>query len=249
MRHLIRPVALLASVVVIIIIARTVPTPEFLDAYGFFSGTAEENFENWADEPWQYIGSAPCSGCHQSQYELWQSADHSVVECENCHGPARNHMQDFDPLSIDPGRGLCVQCHDQLISRPELFPQVDTSVMGGDAECITCHNSHSPRVGIPEIVPHPLDGHEICTDCHASHEPWETTPTQVPHTLEGRTNCLACHGPDELRGDGLPTIPKYMVSLDCFTCHGHGEELVAGLPEDHAGRPATTCANCHRVSE
>lgn len=247
MRHLIRPVALLASVVGIIVIARIAPTPDFLDAYGFYSGTGEENRDEWASLPEQYVGSDLCQGCHQPEYKLWQSADHEVVNCEDCHGPGRAHYQDAETPVIDRARGFCGQCHDRLVSRPALFPQVDMDVMGGDAECITCHNPHSPRVGIPEIMPHPLERHQVCTDCHASHEPWETTPTQVPHSLEGRATCVTCHGPEELRGEGLPTIPEYMAAGECFTCHGHGAALVTDLPEDHAGRPATTCTNCHRT--
>jgi hypothetical protein len=246
MRHLIRPAALLAGVVGIIIVARIVPTPEVLDAYGFYSGGAEENIEEWKSLPEQYVGSDKCQGCHEPQHDLWRSADHAVVNCEDCHGPGRAHLEDAETPVIDHARGFCGSCHDRLVSRPARFPQVDMDVMGGEAECTICHNSHSPRVGIPQTVPHPLTEHEVCTDCHASHDPWETTPTQVPHSLEGRDNCVSCHGPEDVRGEGLPTIPSYMVIRECFTCHGHDTGNLTDLPPDHAGRPQTTCENCHR---
>ena len=265
------------------VLPRLISTPPVMDAYGFYSGTGEESLELWAGLPVQYVGSDSCRMCHQDQHDLWSSSDHRTVSCEDCHGPAREHLADVcrmchsgeedvwevtehrivecedchtDATDMPRGglhapvihrdRGFCGSCHDKLVSRPALFPQVDMDVMGGDAECITCHDSHSPRAGIPVRVPHTLEQHSDCQSCHASHDPWVREPTAVPHTLDDRTECLECHGPDELRGAELPHIPTGLERSDCFSCHEHETGLVNPLPEDHAGRKVTTCTNCHR---
>ncbi len=246
MRHLVRAGAILLAVLILVfVVPRVMPTPAFLEEYGFHPQKNEENTEEWASLPIRYAQSSVCIDCHQDKYSMWRKADHRTVSCENCHGPAKAHLETKAPLVVDTSRELCGTCHTQLVSRPSSFPQVDMEEMGGYAECVTCHDPHDPRAGMPPQVPHPLEGRTDCQLCHGPHEPWVVMPPEVPHTLEGRTECLSCHGPQEFRGATLPHIPHSLEGrTDCLVCHNIGG--IKPLPEDHAGRTSATCLNCHQ---
>ncbi len=246
MRHLVRAGALLVAILVIaLVVPRVMPTPAFLEEYGFHPKETEENVEEWSSLPIQYVSSSVCNDCHQDKYSLWTEGYHGTVSCENCHGPAKPHLETGARLVVDTSRELCGLCHARLASRPGDFPQVDMAEMGGQAECATCHDPHDPRAGMPPQVPHTLEGRTECQSCHGSHESWIRIPPEVPHTLEGRTECLSCHGPQEFRGATLPHIPHSLEGrTDCLLCHSIGG--IKPLPADHAGRTTTTCLNCHR---
>ncbi len=250
MRHLFRAGALLLTVFLLILIGPKLLSlgPAFLTEYGFHLEKTEENTKEWASLPSQYVGPAICTNCHTEKYSLWAMGVHKTVSCENCHGPATAHLKTGAAEVLDTSRGLCALCHARLISRPSDFPQVDMNTMGGDAACITCHDPHDPRAGMPAQVPHTIEGRTNCQTCHdpQMHEPFEKIPPQLPHTLEGRTECLSCHGPPEFRGATLPHPPHSLEGRsDCLSCHQIGRGIKP-LPEDHAGRKSATCLNCHR---
>ncbi len=273
MRHLVRAGALLAAVLIFVFIGlRVVPIPAFLVEYGFHPKSIEEDVAEWSSLPIQYVQSSVCLDCHQDKYSMWEKSNHSTVSCENCHGPAKPHLETGAGLIVDTSRELCGTCHARLVSRPSGFPQVDMAEMGKQAGCITCHDPHDPRAGMPPLVPHALEERTDCQSCHASHEPFEAIPPQLPHALEGRTECLSCHGPQEFRGATLPKIPHSLEGrTECLSCHGPQEFKGATLPliphslegradclvchnasgikpfsGDHIGRTSATCLNCHR---
>ncbi len=249
MTHLARAGVLLLAVLLFVFVGlRMLPAPAPLANFGFQPKNTAGNIEAWASLPLQYVQSAVCQSCHEDKYSLWAKGVHKTVSCEDCHGPARAHVETGAPEALDTSRGLCGLCHARLVSRPSSFPQVDMATMGGDAKCVTCHDPHDPRAGMPAQVPHTIEGRTDCQTCHdpQMHEPWVITPPQSPHTLEGRTDCLSCHGPTEVRGAALPHIPGGMeASTNCLLCHQVGGGIKP-LPEDHAGRKSTTCLNCHR---
>ncbi len=247
MPHLKRAVVLLSLVLILVFIGpRVIPIPAFLADFGFHEKNTEKNIEEWTNLPIQYAGSSICTNCHPDKYSLWTIGTHRTINCETCHGPAKAHLETGAPEVLDTSRRLCGLCHTQLISRPSDFPQVDMETMGGDAECITCHDPHDPRAGMPPQVPHALEERTECQSCHASHEPFEAIPPQLPHALEGRTECLSCHGPPEVRGATLPHPPHSLEGRsDCLLCH-QIREGIKPLSEDHAGRKSATCLNCHR---
>ncbi len=246
MTHLFRAGALLAAILVFAFIGlKVIPVPTLLTEYGFHPRETEANTKEWASLPIQYAQSSACSDCHQDKYRLWEQGNHRTVSCENCHGPAGEHLDTQASLVVDSSRELCGTCHAQLVSRPSSFPQVDMQEMGGQTECITCHDPHEPRAGMPPQVPHTLEGRTNCQSCHGPHEPWVVPPPQVPHTLEGRTECLSCHGPQEFRGATLPRIPHTLEGrTNCLVCHNTSG--IKPFPGDHAGRTSATCLNCHR---
>ena len=249
MKHLARAGTILFILVIFLFIGlRVMPIPEFLIEYGFHPRQTEADTEKWASLPMQFASSSICVDCHQEQYGMWGKGDHRTVNCETCHGPAMAHVETGAVPMVDTSRELCEVCHRQLISRPSSFPQVDMVEMGGDEECVTCHDPHEPRAGMPPQVPHALEGRSECQSCHGPHEPWQTLPPEIPHIMEGRTQCLSCHGPQEIRGAELPQIPHSIEErTNCLKCHNTG--AIKPFPEDHVGRTSATCINCHQPVE
>lgn len=247
MKHLVRVGAvLLVILLVVLVVPRVIPAPAFLTDYGFHERNDEKNIKEWVGLPVQYASSSICVDCHHDESILWQKGDHRTLSCEGCHGPAGEHLETQEPPIIEHDtRELCGLCHAQLISRPSNFPQVDMAEMGREAECVSCHDPHEPRAGMPPEVPHTLEERDDCQVCHGPAEPWTVTPPEPPHTMEGRSDCISCHGPHELRGATLPHLPHSLEGRsDCLLCHNVGG--IRPLPEDHIGRKSTTCLNCHQ---
>lgn len=246
MKHLVRAGVLLSVVLVLVfVVLRVIPVPAFLAEYGFHRQDAEADTEKWASLPIQYVGSSVCIDCHQGKYSEWERGDHKTVACENCHGPARAHLETGASETVDYSRGFCGLCHAPLVSRPSDFPQVNMSEMGGDEACATCHDPHEPRAGMPPEVTHALEDRSDCESCHAPHEPLIVLPPRVSHTLEERGDCTSCHGPHGDGGEILPLIPHTLEErTDCLVCHS--SEGIKPIPEDHIGRTTATCLNCHR---
>jgi hypothetical protein len=246
MRHLVRAGAILSAILILVfVVPRVMPTPAFLAEFGFHPQNIEVNIEEWSSLPMQYAQSSVCLDCHQDKYSMWEKSNHSTVSCENCHGPVMAHLETGAQPVVDTSRELCGLCHAKLVSRPSNFPQVDMEEMGGQADCVTCHDPHDPRAGMPPRVPHSLVERTECLSCHGPHEPWLVMPPEIPHTMEGRTECLSCHGPQEFRGATLPQIPHTLEGrTDCLVCHNASG--IKPFPEDHAGRTSATCLNCHR---
>ena len=241
--------ALLVLLLALVFIGlRIMPVPDVLMDFGFHTRDAEANRAEWASQPIRFVSSSLCVDCHQENYGMWEQGNHRTVSCENCHGPAKQHLETGEPPSINTDRDLCGLCHAQLISRPSSFPQVNMAEMGNGEDCVSCHDPHEPRAGMPPQVPHSLEARTECQSCHGPHEPWEQPPPEVVHTLEGRTECLSCHGPTELRGLTLPHIPHSLEGRDnCLECHNSG--AIKPFPADHTGRKSASCQTCHQSTE
>ena len=246
MTHLKRAGVLLSVVLLaLFIVPRVMPIPEFLLDFGFHDADEQENKELWASLPMQYANPLICNDCHQDQYGIWVQADHRTVSCENCHGPSMKHLEGNEfPVDNTSGE-LCSSCHASLISRPSHFPQVDLEEHGGQAACITCHNPHDPREGMPPRLLHSIEGRENCQSCHNPSEPLAELPPQMPHSLEGRTDCASCHGKTESPQPALPEIPHSLEGRDnCLVCHN--TSAIKPFSENHIGRTTDTCLNCHQ---
>ncbi len=190
MKHLVRAGALLAILMFVFLVFRLMPTPVFLEEYGFYPRNAEENTEEWSNLPVQYADPSVCGSCHPDKHSVWEESKHGTVSCENCHGPGEAHVDKGTSLVMDTSREFCGLCHDKLLARPSGFPQVQLSEHGGQSACITCHNPHDPRI---------------------------TTLPQIPHTLEGRTDCLLCHEAGGIKPS--PEDHAGRSSDTCLNCH------------------------------
>lgn len=247
MTHLKRAGLLLAVVLIaIFIIPRVIPVPETLTSFGFHKVNKEANRELWASLPMQYANTSVCNDCHQTPYAAWSQMGHRTVSCETCHSPGGNHLAGGPPPQTDTSRELCATCHDRLISRPANFPQVDVTKHGDENKCLSCHNPHDPREGMPPRLPHSMEGRENCQSCHNPTDPLLNIPPRVPHTLEGRSNCTSCHSETQTRPTALPRIPHSLEGRDnCLLCHN--TSAIKPFPQNHAGRTTDTCRNCHQT--
>lgn len=246
MKHLYRLGAIwLTIVVAVIFLPRMAPNLVSLADYGFHPKDTKENAVKWAGLPVEFAQSALCNDCHQDKYVSWQKGDHSTVSCENCHGPARTHLEKLEPLAVNPSKELCAVCHSELPSRPADFPQIDAKKMSEQPNCTTCHNPHDPRAGLAPSIPHSQQERTDCQSCHNPHESLTKLPPRVPHTVEGRADCRACHSTQKPKLAAPPQVPHPLEGrTDCVLCHNSGG--IRPFPKDHAGRTGATCLTCHR---
>lgn len=184
MRHLTRVGQILAAIVVVFALLKLMPMPASLQSYGFYKG--EDNRDEWASLPVQYVESSRCSQCHQAKYESLIQGRHSTVSCETCHGPGTAHIETLAKPEVDGSRQLCGLCHDQLLARPGNFPQVDLSGHGGQAACFTCHDPHGTQVAAPPRIPHAVAADTNCLQCH-------DTGLSANHAGRASDTCLTCH--------------------------------------------------------
>lgn len=204
MGHLIRA-GLLVSVLLtlIIVVPRVVTAPAALEEYGFYPKSSEENTEEWASLPINYVDNVICNDCHQDNFTSWKESEHGTVGCETCHGPGKGHIDTGIRMEIDNSREFCGLCHDSVVARPSEFPQINLAEHGGQSNCVTCHDPHSPleasasdvssdnqvAVSIP-AVPHALEGREGCLLCH---DIGGLKPYPQDHEGRGQESCLSCH--------------------------------------------------------
>lgn len=230
MKHLRTAAAVLIAIVIaIFVIPRYLPFQESVASYGFYRGS--NNSIDWANLPVQYVNNtAACSTCHTNEYKNWQNSVHKSLNCETCHGPAKDHLATQATLTVDTSAGLCNLCHSKLPARPANFPQITPSTHSGGALCVSCHNPHSPGFGNNSLSSAPLTStnppaNALPNDNSAPPLP-APSPTvkslipQIPHTLDGRSNCLVCHS-------ASGPIP---------------------YPQSHTGRTADTCLTCHQTA-
>jgi hypothetical protein len=158
MAHLYRLGALLAAALIAFLIVVKVVTP------------ASWNYEDWyrgdvlvdnAAKPLRYGGiteiavskrNDSCRTCHENEIKKVEKLDHRSVSCEVCHGALWDHAQDGKKVAvahIDKSTWQCLNCHDELISRPKDFPQFTDEVkkhrtLEEGTVCLKCHDAHDP---------------------------------------------------------------------------------------------------------
>jgi predicted CXXCH cytochrome family protein len=188
MKHLVRAAGVLVVfIVAIFILPRllSATATETLTSYGFYS--ARDNSQEWKQTPLKYADPIGCRNCHAEKYDTWNVSDHKTVSCEICHGPGETHTENGARLAVNNSNQLCLSCHDTVLARPHDFPQVDATVHGRQAACMSCHQPHSPLV--PAIV-HKVEGFDDCVLCHK-----KGGLKPLPASHDGRTSesCLNCH--------------------------------------------------------
>lgn len=196
------------------------------------------NSQQWAARDARFAGGESCDSCHEDLTQSWTGSAHKSVECETCHGVAREHALSGAPIPAVTGDvSLCGLCHGRVFSRPEGFPQMDVEEHAGDQACTECHSPHSPRRSASHRLPSSWEGLPQCLTCHqpsdcalchsslmAGQAPTgggpvvePEGPPPVPHATEERGQCLSCHGPQGLK----PAPPSHQGRTNevCLTCH------------------------------
>jgi len=151
--HVLRPLMVLIGVVIIVVLVREfvyVPKDFGVHDQGYTYGWYREgNIQDWKDVTVKYQGKDYCKTCHQNEVGLIASSPHTIIQCENCHGPATGHPSDPPKLVIDKTREQCLRCHTDLqypSSGRAAIKGIDPGTHNTGAECVTCHNPHKPTI-------------------------------------------------------------------------------------------------------
>lgn len=114
-----------------------------------------DNQEDMKKLPLIHGGNDSCQSCHEEEHESVSEFEHKTLNCESCHGPLTDHVQGdkkiADAILMDDSNWQCMNCHRELISRPEGFPQFTNEVkrhktMQEGSLCLKCHEGHDPSI-------------------------------------------------------------------------------------------------------
>jgi uncharacterized CHY-type Zn-finger protein len=122
---------------------RTVFVPKSFGTIGHYRADALKEI---MARPVTFAGHKACADCHDDVVQTKTAGKHATVNCEACHGPLQNHVE--DPVSVVPQLPdtgvLCARCHEENLAKPKPFPQVAAKDHSGGEKCKTCHQPHSP---------------------------------------------------------------------------------------------------------
>ena len=152
--HVWRPLYVVIAVIALILVARYyyVPKDFGVGERGFMYGYHRAgNEDEWKDYKVKYQSKDYCKDCHPDKIESINKSRHSIIQCENCHGPAVDHPADPLKLSIDRSRNQCLRCHTRLsypLSDRGKIRGIDPETHNPENECADCHNPHNPGLGV-----------------------------------------------------------------------------------------------------
>jgi len=150
--HVLRPLFVVIVVVILFLIARQAVVPADFGVngrnytYGFHR---KGNIDDWKAFKVKYMGKEYCRECHEEKVVENLTSPHSIIECENCHGPAVDHPEKIEKLPTEFTRNLCLRCHAHLPypqSNRADMPAVDPDNHNPGELCYDCHNPHHPNL-------------------------------------------------------------------------------------------------------
>ena len=150
--HVWRPLWVVLGIVATILVARLfiVPDDFGIQEQGYMYGFHRlGNEQEWKDFKVKFKGNAFCAECHDDKTASLQLSPHAIIPCENCHGPAIDHPENPEKLTIDTSRELCLRCHARLpypSSDRKDLPGIDPDAHNPGDACSMCHNPHNPRL-------------------------------------------------------------------------------------------------------
>jgi len=150
--HVLRPLWVAIAFVALILLARYILVPKDFGVQGdsfTFNFHRASNVQEWENFPVGYLGKEVCVECHEEKGEQIESSPHAIIQCENCHGPGREHPETENPetMTIDRSRAQCLRCHADLgyaKSSRASIPAINPDEHNVDSECVECHNPHNP---------------------------------------------------------------------------------------------------------
>lgn len=150
--HIWRPLYVVIGLVVLILIARQflVPPSFGIHERGYMYGWYRaSNADEWKKYPVSYMSEEYCKDCHSDKYAMIMQTPHAIIQCENCHGPAREHPSNPPKLEINKTREQCLRCHFPLpypSSGRANIRGIDPEKHNPGIECSMCHNPHKPKL-------------------------------------------------------------------------------------------------------
>jgi predicted CXXCH cytochrome family protein len=201
-KHIIRLLLILAGLLALGLIAKSLLTDPSFYKYGHYR--ADVVVELAEDVP-QIRGPDYCKACHGERHKEWDEGGHNAVKCEVCHGAARQHPANGKlPLPEDTIK-LCTVCHEALAARPESHPQivVQEHPYPHDApvQCKVCHDPHAPKIG----------GAVKAADSDPAASVAPAATSEEAQSMPLRINqCIGCHGDN---GQGVGPFPA-LAAID-----------------------------------
>jgi ribosomal protein L37AE/L43A len=148
--HVLRPLMVVILLVIVFFIVRAIYVPDDFGAHGSFTYNyyRQSNIQDWEDVTVKYQGREYCNNCHEQRVEQISVTPHSIIQCENCHGPGLGHPEIIPTLAIGDSQSLCLRCHAELpyaASGRSRIVGIDPNAHGlPGKECVDCHNPHNP---------------------------------------------------------------------------------------------------------
>ena len=174
--------------------------------YNFYNEDIDMG-DNWV--PYHAGEQKPydCGSCHTTGYSPEGNQDGlpgligtwaaDGIQCEECHGPASNHVNDpmAYALTVDRDSELCGRCHIRgdvteinasggFIKHHEQYEEMFQSKKRGAMRCVDCHDPHETvkyAKGVGQRTP--------CENCHLE----ETKYQKI--TDRTHAECIECHMP------------------------------------------------------
>jgi len=156
--HVWRPLYVVIAFVAALLVFRFFYVPNDFGSgkRGFmYSYHRKANEMEWKNQPAKYSTSGRermheyCSACHGAIVKVRSEKLHGIIPCEDCHGPALQHPEKPEKLTIDRSRGLCLRCHTNLpytTSERHRIPGINPKTHNTGVECVKCHNPHNPSL-------------------------------------------------------------------------------------------------------
>jgi predicted CXXCH cytochrome family protein len=150
--HVLRPLWVVLGAVALLLLVRYLMVPADFGVngenftYGFHR---QSNIDEWQDVSVKYRGKEYCAECHEEKVEAGMISSHAAIQCENCHGPALEHPENPERLTIDTSRELCLRCHADLSYPNTERARIKAIAPAGHnpgMDCSACHNPHNPSL-------------------------------------------------------------------------------------------------------
>lgn len=146
--HVLRPLYVILALVAVILIVRSLLVPKDfgIQERGYMYGWYRlGNEKEWKAFKVKFRGWNYCQDCHTKQVHQVGASRHSIIECENCHGPAQDHPAEPPKLLLDRGRELCLRCHTFLpypSSQRSEIKGINPEAHNPGGKCVACHDPH-----------------------------------------------------------------------------------------------------------
>jgi hypothetical protein len=172
----------------------------------------------------------------------WETAPAEVkamanIQCEQCHGPASQHLKGEKVMATSLSDGVCDACHNTG----------STHIRGGEIK----NSKHYTGSSFEEITG---PARQVCARCHsgAGYISFLKNPTNVAawDNEESHIGCAVCHDPHDdknfaqLRIVGKPVELPFEakdvgLSATCFECHNARTKPADAVAPRSRTMPAT----------
>ena len=216
---------------------------------GFYPGMENGGFGDlWVKTGWQMPPAADV----QAGKDNWAAVpvilqNMANIQCEDCHGPAKDHVTKGTPMPTSMDNGVCNVCHDggghhvkgtelRNAGHSDATSQAWTYPVGPSRQdCVRCHSG----AGYVSFLKNPTEkatwdnsmqtvGCATCHDPHSDANSWQLRITGKPVEAAGITKdfglsatCVECHNGRTQAADAQSgTFPHYSTAGEMLSDTG-----------------------------